>query len=104
MKANTVAQTRCLRTYRGVPDLSRPGICSPKDAVYERGFFQICDAVAHDKTILDWLAAGNIALEQIHDLQALGISSVTHSAQALLANPDLEAYIQSFVEDETGTH
>jgi tetratricopeptide (TPR) repeat protein len=100
-KARAVAQTRCLRTYRGVPDLSRPGICYPKDAVYERGFFQVYDAVAHDKTVLDWLTAGIVSLEQIHDLQALGISPVIHSSLALLAYPDLEAYILSFVEGES---
>jgi len=99
-KAQVVAQTRCLRTYRGVPDLSRPGICYAKDAVYERGFFQVYDAAAHDKTMLDWLAAGIIALEQVHELRALGITPKTHSVQTLLAHPDLEEYILSLMESE----
>jgi tetratricopeptide (TPR) repeat protein len=100
-KARTVAQTRCLRTYRGVPDLSQPGICYPKDAVYQRGLFQVYDAVAQDPAVLDWLAAGVVALEQIDDLKALGIPPAAHSSRALLEEPDLEAYILSFAEQAT---
>jgi hypothetical protein len=99
VKAQTVAQTRCLRTYRGVPNLMQPaGICYLKDAVYERGLFQVYDAVREDGGILDWLAAGVVALEQVPDLQALGIPPAAHSSRALLEHPDLEAYILSFAE------
>ncbi len=97
-KASAVAQTRCLRTFRGVPDLSRPGVCFPKDAVYQRGLFQIYDAVVQDPAVLDWLAAGVVALEQIDDLKALGIPPAAHSSRALLEQPDLEAYIVAFAE------
>jgi hypothetical protein len=99
-KARTVAQTRCLRTFRAVPDLARLGICYPKDAVYERGLFQVYDAVAQDPAVLDWLAAGVVALEQIGDLKILGIPPAAHSSRALLDHPDLEAYIVSFAEHE----
>jgi tetratricopeptide (TPR) repeat protein len=95
-KASTVAQTRCLRTFRGVPNLSRPGVCYPKDAVYQRGLFRVYEAVATDRTVLDWLAAGVVALEQIADLQALAIPPAPHAARGLLEQPDLEAYILSF--------
>jgi tetratricopeptide (TPR) repeat protein len=101
-KASTVAQTRCLRTFRGVPDLSRPGVCYPKDAVYQRGLFQVYDAVAADKTVLDWLAAGVVALEQIPDLAALAIPPAPHAARGLLEQSDLEAYILSFAQDCEG--
>lgn len=97
-KASAVAQTRCLRTFRGVPDLSRPGVCFPKDAVYQRGLFQIYDAVVQDPAVLDWLAAGVVALEQIDDLKALGIPPAAHFSRALLEQPDLEAYIVAFAE------
>lgn len=97
-KASNVAQTRCLRTYRAVPDLSQPGICYPKDAVYERGLFQIYDEVAQDPAVLDWLAAGVVALEQINDLKALSIPPAAHSSRALLDQPDLERYIISLAE------
>jgi len=102
-KARTVAQTRCLRTYRAVPDLTRPGICYPKDSVYQRGLFQIYDAVAQDPAVLDWLAAGVVALEQIGDLKILGIPPAAHSSRALLEQPDLEAYIVSFAESATSS-
>jgi len=97
-KARNVAQTRCLRSFRAVTDLSQPGICYPKDAAYERGLFQIYDAVAQDPAVLDWLAAGVVAVEQIDDLKVLGISPAAHSSRALLDQPDLEAYIASFAE------
>jgi tetratricopeptide (TPR) repeat protein len=98
-KARNVAQTRCLRNYRAVPDLTQLGICYPKDGAYERGLFQIYDAVAYDPTVLDWLAAGVVALEQIDDLKTLGISPAAHSSRALLEQPNLEAYIASFAEN-----
>jgi hypothetical protein len=101
-KASTVAQTRCLRTFRGVSDLTRPGVCCPKDAVYQRGLFQVCAAVAADRTVLDWLAAGVVALEQIPDLQALAIPPAPHAARRLLEQPDLEEYILSFAQKSDG--
>ena len=94
-RASRLAQTRCLRTYRGVPPRAQAGICFPKDAGYERGFFQLYNAVQKDATILDWLAVGIVAIEQIPDLQALGLSPAAHSSRALLERPDLEAYILS---------
>jgi hypothetical protein len=36
-RAHRNAVTRCLRTFRGVPDLGQTGICNTKDVVYLRG-------------------------------------------------------------------
>ncbi|MGH9821705.1 MAG: tyrosine/phenylalanine carboxypeptidase domain-containing protein, partial [Blastocatellia bacterium] len=94
-RAQSIARDRCLRTYRGVPPGSRPGICFCKDAVYEHGFLQVYSAVQQDKTVLDWLATGIIAIEQISDLQAIGISPALHSPRTLLERPDLESYVFS---------
>lgn len=95
-KARYLARLRCLRTYRGVPAKGRPGICYTKDAHYARGFLQIYRAVEQDPTVLDWLASGVITLEQIPDLQSLGISPAVHSPRVLLERSDLEEYILSF--------
>jgi hypothetical protein len=74
-------------------------VCFPKDAVYQRGLFQVYEAVAADRTVLDWLAAGVVALEQIPDLLALAIPPASHAARELLEQPDLEAYILSFAQE-----
>jgi hypothetical protein len=95
-KASNLARIRCLRTYRGVPYQARAGICYTKDTHYARGFLQIYRAVEQDPTVLDWLASGVITLEQIPDLQSLGISPAVHSPRALLERSDLEKYILSF--------
>ena len=39
--AHRLALNRCLRTYRGVPDLTVAGICYAKDAIYLRGYLQL---------------------------------------------------------------
>ena len=45
-RARTLALTRCLRTFRGVPDLTHRGICSAKDNCYVQGYLAIKDAIA----------------------------------------------------------
>ena len=52
-QAHKRAISRCLRTYRGVPDLERTGICYTKDVVYQRGMRLIEQAVAQDETVLE---------------------------------------------------
>ncbi len=42
-RARRNAFARCLRTFRGVPNLERPGVCFTKDVVYLRGLRSIGD-------------------------------------------------------------
>lgn len=100
-KARQAAITRCLRTYRGVPDLKRKGICFTQDAIYLRGFQSVLRAFQEDNHILDRLAVGVVAIEQLADLQELGITSAPQPLRTLAQNPQLDAYILSF-EDESG--
>ena len=72
-RARRNAITRCLRTYRGVSNLERAGICLTKDVVYLRGHLLIERAVAEDETVLDRLAVGKVSLDLLPDLQELGI-------------------------------
>jgi tetratricopeptide (TPR) repeat protein len=95
-RAHKGALTRCLRTFRGVPDLEQAGICHTRDTVYLRGRLAIEEAVAQDETVLDRLAVGKVALELLPDLHELGIVSVPHTVRALAYAPDLDAYILSF--------
>jgi hypothetical protein len=99
-QARKIALARCLRTYRGVPDTERRGICYVKDALYLRGLLKIERAIAQDATVLDHLAVGVVALEQLPSLQELGIVSVPQSLAKLALDPELDAYILSFDDKE----
>ncbi len=95
-QAQKHALARCLRTYRGVPDLGQTGVCYTKDVVYLRGLRMIEHAVAQDGMILDRLEVGNIALELLPDLQELGIAAPPQPLTKLAYAPDLDSYILSF--------
>jgi hypothetical protein len=99
-KAREYALHICLRTFRGVPDLEKAGICYLKDSIYLRGSRMIERAVAEDKTILDRLAVGKVALEVLPDLQELGIVSAPQPLRRLSYDPDLDARILSFTQAE----
>jgi tetratricopeptide (TPR) repeat protein len=95
-RARRNAITRCLRTFRGVPDLVKAGICNTKDVVYLRGRWLIDQAAAQDETVLDRLAVGKVAYELLPELEKLGIPASTPSFRTLVLDPDLDAYIMSF--------
>src|SRR5216683_1234704 len=102
-QAQKLALARCLRTYRGLPDLMRKGICYTKDALYLRGLWKIEQSLANDETILDRLAVGVVALDRLPDLQELGIVTAPQPLRKLMSNPDLDAYILSFETPEEHT-
>ena len=95
-RAQRNAFTRCLRTFRGVPDLGKAGICNTKDVVYLRGRWLIDQKVAQDETVLDRLAVGKVAHELLPELKKLGITASSQSFRTLALDPDLDAYILSF--------
>ena len=99
-KARRSALLRCLRTYRGVPDLEKAGVCYTKDVVYLRGLLQVESAAAKDETVLDRLTMGVVAMELLPDLQELGMVAPPQPLRKLASAPDLESYIFSF--DESG--
>src|SRR5258708_3343239 len=95
-QARRIALERCLRTYRGVPDLERAGVCYTKDAHSLRGLRMIEDAIAKDVKVLDQLAAGVVSLDRLPDLQELGIITAPQPLRKLVQDPDLDSYILSF--------
>jgi hypothetical protein len=95
-RAQRNAFTRCLRTFRGVPDLTQAGLCNTKDVVYLRGRWLIDQAVTQDETVLDRLAVGKVAYELLPELDKLGIIASMQSFRMLALDPDLDAYISSF--------
>jgi len=100
--AHKIALERGIRTFRGVPDLTRPGTCYSKDAIYLRGLQKIDRAVAQDgEGALDRLAVGVVALEQLSDLAELGITQAPQPLRKLVQDPDLANYILSFDMQES---
>ncbi|MGH2494133.1 MAG: hypothetical protein ACRDIV_05455 [Ktedonobacteraceae bacterium] len=97
-QAQAYALSICLRTYRGVPDLERAGICYLQDAIHFHGLRMIERAVERDETILDRLAVGVCALEYLPELQELGILSSPQPLRKLAYDPNLDSYILSFEE------
>ena len=98
--ARKLALARCIRTFRGVPALERAGVCYTKDALYVRGLWKLEHEVARDQGILDRLAVGVVALEQLPELAELGIVSAPQPLRYLAQRPDLDAYILSFEAEE----
>jgi len=95
-RAQRNAFTRCLRTFRGVPDLGKVGMCNTKDVVYLRGRWLIDRVVAQDEPVLDRLAVGKVAYELLPELEKLGITASSQSLRTLALDPDLDRYIVSF--------
>lgn len=95
-----IALDRCLRTYRGVPDLRQAGVCYLKDAVYLHGLWMVEQAVAQDAGVLDRLGVGVVSLEQLSDLQELGIVGSLQPLRKRAFDPHLDAYILSFETSE----
>ncbi len=99
-RARKTALAYCLRVFRGVPDLTKTGICYTKDVIYLRGLRMIEQAVAEDEGILDRLAVGRVALELLPYLQELGILMPDQSMKKLAYDPDLDSYILSFEREQ----
>ena len=101
--AQSIAREWCLRTFRGVPDLTQAGICYTQDALYLRGLWKVERALAQDKQILDQLAVGVVALDRLPDLQVLGMGNPPQPLRSVAEDPQLNAYILSFEETEKQT-
>jgi len=99
-RARSLALTRCLRTFRGVPDLTRHGICSAKDTCYVQGYLAVKDAVAQQgEDVLTRLMVGAIALEQLDDLATLGIVTPSLRARWVARDPYLLERITSMMQE-----
>ncbi len=88
-EAKRTALNRCLRTFRGVPDLTAEGICSTKDTHYLAGYLAVSRALKSG-TSFEQLMAGCFDLEQLIALQELGITqaAIPHQQLALTTNLD----------------
>jgi hypothetical protein len=95
-QARSYALSLGLRIYREVPDLEHPGVCFLQDAMYLRGLRLIEQAVAQNEAVLDLLAVGVCAIEQLPDLEELGIVAPPQAFRKLATASDLDAYILSF--------
>ncbi len=99
-RARALALTRCLRTFRGVPDLTQRGICSVKDNCYIQGYLAIEDAVTRQgEEVLTRLMVGAVAVEQLDDLAALGIVTPALRAHWIARDPNLLERITSLMQE-----
>jgi hypothetical protein len=103
-RARDLARIRCLRTFRGVPDLKVAGIAYVKDALYLRGDQMVTAAIQQDKQVLERLMVGVVGLEQLPDMAELGITEPPYAPQWLAHDPDLAQYILSFETASDTTH
>ena len=97
--AHRLAINRCLRTYRGVPNLASKesrGVCYTKDVVYLSGFRLISQAIEEDSTIHERLMIGVIAKDHLSDLAELGMVLPATRPRWLAHRADLDEYILSF--------
>jgi len=97
-KAPDLARQRCLRTFRGVPDLTVPGAAYLKDWLYHHGRLQVEEAMLHDQSVLQRLMVGVVGLDQLPDMLELGIVEPPQSPRWLAYDPELASYIQAFEE------
>ncbi|HLZ60562.1 MAG TPA: hypothetical protein VKR06_26755, partial [Ktedonosporobacter sp.] len=97
-RAGNIALKNCLQTFRGVPDLTKAGVCFTQDVLYLRGLLTIQRALAReDQTVLDLLAAGVVSVELLPDLRELGIGPVAQPLRRRAEDPQLDVYIHSFL-------
>ena len=96
------AQSRCLRTWRGVTHLVRPGICSTKDAVYLRGFLAASQALMEEDAMFERLMVGSVGLNHLDDLTEVGIVKPAVVHRRLATDPELESYIMRFADEARG--
>jgi hypothetical protein len=95
-RTHTYALRRCLRTFRGVPDLRRAGVCYLQDVMYLRGILLIDRLITEDPTMLDRLMIGKVAYDLLPVLQPLQMVPSPQPLRELLADPELDNYILSF--------
>lgn len=101
-RAHDLALLRCLRTYRGVPDLTEAGMCSTKDAVYLRGYHLIERAFAKNEAILDRLTVGVVAIEDLPDLDELHLTAPAYPPARVALDPSLETRLIAFEQGHIG--
>jgi hypothetical protein len=95
-RAHRFALRRSLRTFRGVPDLGRAGVCYLQDVIYLRGTLLIKRIAAEDEAVLDRLAVGKIAYDLLPVLQPLQIAPPPQPLRELAYDPELDNYILAF--------
>ncbi len=88
--AKQMAQDRCIRTFRGVPDLTVERLCSTKDAHYLAGYLAVTQELQRG-TSFEHLMAGCFALEQMADLKELNILEAAVPHQKIALTTSLES-------------
>ena len=104
VKARDLARIRCLRTFRGVPDLTVAGVAYVKDALYMRGEHMVSQTIQQDKSVLERLMVGVVGVEDLSEMEELGIVKPPYPPKWLAHDPDLALYILTFEAPSDGAH
>ncbi len=102
--APRLARLRCLRTFRGVPDLTAAGVAYTHDALYHRGLQCVERAIQQDAQVLTRLLVGKVGLQQLDDLAELDITEPVSQPRWQARDPDLDQYLLSFESESESTH
>ncbi len=95
--AHRRATERCLRTFRGVPSLTHPGICSVKDNCYLRGHLILQQTQErYGEETLERLMIGAVASEYLDDVAALGIIAPAIRSRHIAHDPHILETIRAF--------
>lgn len=98
-KARDMAVSRCLRLFRGKPNLEMEG-CWAKDVIYQRGLALVEQAVREDPAVLSYLSLGKLARGHIPLLQELQIlPTLPALGQDVVNEEELEALLVSFEQE-----
>jgi len=95
-RAHNYALYRCLRTFRGVPNLEQAGVCYLQDVMYLRGLLLMGRLIAEDKTTLDRLMVGKVAFDLLPVLEPLHIVPSPQPLRELVFDSELDRYILMF--------
>ncbi|GHP00817.1 hypothetical protein KSF_108640 [Reticulibacter mediterranei] len=95
-RAPSLARQRCLRTFRGVPDLSVPGVALFKDWLYHYGYRCVLSAIEQDPRIHQRLMVGVVGLADLEALAELDITEPSLPVRRLSQDPELEKRLLAF--------
>jgi hypothetical protein len=93
-KAHELSLLRCLRLFRGKPDLDMLG-CWTKDVIYQRGLHLVEQSIKEDPSLLTYLSLGKMVKEHVSLLQELQILPSISDTQYELSVQDLEDILLS---------
>lgn len=96
-EAQEEALERAVRAVRGIPDLSRPGICCLLDRIYLKGYLDLSDFLKKEGDI-QRLFVGKIGTDDLPDMEQIHLIRPTIQQHHLAEQLDIYAHIRKIEE------